>query len=90
MGGFLAILSAHRFGASRAIAFAPQWSIDPEIVPSEQRWLVYRENITSLKFRDLTAAIDTSVHFSVFFGKDRHDEAHIILFPSERENIDLI
>jgi hypothetical protein len=89
MGGFLAILSARRLGADRTIAFVPQWSIDPEIVPGEDRWLDYRKNIQRVKYKDLSSAFDTPTKFSVFFGRDRRDAMHLQFFPTQKDNLDL-
>ena len=89
MGGFLAILSARRLGADRAISFVPQWSIDPEIVPNEHRWTNYRKNIQSVKYKDLSSAFDTPTKFSVFFGRDQQDATHLQFFPTQKDNLDL-
>lgn len=89
MGGFLAILSARRLGAAQAIAFVPQRSIDPEIVPNERRWTNYTKNIQLVKYKDLSDAFDTPTKFSVFFGKDEQDATHLQFFPTQKENLDL-
>lgn len=90
MGGFLAILSANRLGATHAIAFAPQWSIDPGIVPQETRWAAYREKITHIRFPDLSDAIKHSIRYSVFFGNGGRDAEHLAHFAQNVTNLDLI
>ena len=90
MGGFLAILSARMLNADRTIAFVPQWSIDPEIIPNEHRWKNYRKKIGVIKYKDLSNAFVSSTKFSVFFGRDKNDANHLQLFPSKKDNIDMI
>lgn len=38
MGGFGALIAAGRLGASRAVVSVPQYSINPVLVPWEERW----------------------------------------------------
>jgi hypothetical protein len=89
MGGFTAMLGAARFGASDAIAFVPQWSIDPAIVPRETRWTDYRAGAGPIVHRDLSDALDGRCRFHVFFGDHPMDRIHSALFPRDRDNLDL-
>ncbi|MEM6590167.1 MAG: hypothetical protein AAF641_17105 [Pseudomonadota bacterium] len=83
MGGFLAILSLPVFGAKKAVAFVPQWSIDPSIVPGEDRWLRYRNEIKHIIYPDLTNAVRTQAKIYTFFGKDGKDGVHLQFFSNE-------
>ncbi len=38
MGGYGALLMGGRIGATRAVAFSPQWSVDPAKAPFDTRW----------------------------------------------------
>jgi hypothetical protein len=76
MGGFLAILSAPILGAAQAIAFAPQWSIDPAIVPKEDRWLGYTRKIEQIHYPDLSEAAKSPSNIYVFFGQSGKDRIH--------------
>lgn len=81
MGGFLAILSAPILEASQAIAFAPQWSIDPATVPEENRWLEYRQKIEKIHYSDLSEAVRSQSKIYVFFGiNGKLDEIHMNFF----------
>lgn len=80
MGGFLAILAARSLGASHTIAFVPQWSIDPAIVPDETRWMQYRNNINHLFFPDLSDSFHPNTQFSILFGDDPRDQKQRELF----------
>lgn len=45
MGGYGAFRFARRIGASRVVCVAPQYSVDPAIVPFEHRWAGDRERV---------------------------------------------
>ena len=89
MGGFLALLAAPKLGADHAIAFAPQWSIDPAIVPTEKRWASYRKQISEIRYPDLSEAIDGPAQVFVFFGADPIDALHVDFFARYRDRIGL-
>lgn len=81
MGGFLAILAAPILGATQAIAFSPQWSIDPAIVPGENRWLKYRHKIENIRYPDLSEAVKSQGKIYAFFGaRDKLDKIHVEFF----------
>lgn len=87
MGGFLAILSAPILGATQAIAFAPQWSIDPATVPEENRWLEYRQRIKKIYHPDLSEAVRSQSKIYVFFGINGKDEIHMNFFRQTKIEI---
>ncbi|MDA7966173.1 hypothetical protein [Ruegeria sp.] len=89
MGGFLAILAAGQLRASRSIAFVPQWSIDPDIVPGETRWSNYRSNISKIIHPDLSAAFVDSTKFYVFFGNGPSDQEHLKYFREKQDRMKL-
>lgn len=70
MGGFLAILSASVFGAKQAIAFVPQWSIDPLIVPEEDRWKQYTQRIQKIHYPDLSDVVNAGGGEYMFFSME--------------------
>ena len=80
MGGFLAILISSLVKAESVLAFAPQWSIDPEIVPFENRWMTYRSNITVLKYKDLSNSFAASTRYLTYFGTIALEKQHSIFF----------
>lgn len=87
MGGFLAILAADRFGADVSIAFAPQWSVNPKVVPFEDRWNKYRKNIEEYSIFSLEHSFANDCKFHVFCGSDARDARHLELFPTSTGNI---
>lgn len=87
MGGFLALLAAKPLGASRALAFVPQWSVDANIMPTEIRWGEYRKNISLFHHPDLSNAFDCKTDFTVFFGSNPMDKCHMDKFPKSLRNL---
>jgi pimeloyl-ACP methyl ester carboxylesterase len=67
MGGFGALAFAGRLGAKYAVAFAPQWSMDPAVVP-EKRWQKHRPNIQVENLPKLDQDLSGLVRNYVFFG----------------------
>lgn len=71
MGGFLAILFSKYINAKKVLSVVPQWSIDPNIVPNETRWLQYRQNIKNIKYPDLSGSFNPSCDYLILSGNDQ-------------------
>ncbi|MEL7689621.1 hypothetical protein [Citromicrobium bathyomarinum] len=84
MGGFGAIWAAQWLGAERAIAFAPQFSVHPDIVPGETRWTEWRNRISEWRVPSLLDSFADGTDYFVFHGDA--DSEHYHQFP-ERPNI---
>jgi pimeloyl-ACP methyl ester carboxylesterase len=84
MGGFGAVYFASRLPNCRtAIAFVPQFSIDPTIVPGETRWQQHRLRLSAFPVRHALLDANGGVDFHIFFGgNDRRDQTHLALFKS--------
>jgi pimeloyl-ACP methyl ester carboxylesterase len=84
MGGFGAIYFASRLPNCRtAIAFVPQFSVDPEIVPGETRWKEHRVRLSAWPVRHAMVDATSEVAFHIFFGgNDQRDQAHLALFKA--------
>ncbi len=80
MGGFAAIAFAGALGARRAIAFSPQFSIDPEIAPGETRWPGHRARIETLRIRSLAETYAAAPDYLVFSGIDGAEAAELAPF----------
>ena len=71
MGGFGAVVFCGRLAqARRAIAFCPQSSVDPRVVPFERRWRMLRRNIVRWDIRDAASELDNSKEYHLFHGTD--------------------
>lgn len=80
MGGFLALLGSRYLNASHVAAFAPQWSVDPRIVPNEHRWDKYVDNIDVFVHSDLRKSFVSNTKYTVVFGGDPDDSEQRNLF----------
>lgn len=89
MGGFLAILLSGPLEADHCLAFTPQWSIDPRIVPEEKRWMSYRRKIETIRYPDLSKSFETACRYTCLFGDSRDEEIHSSRFPSGLENLEV-
>lgn len=71
MGGFGAIIFAGQLrGCRSAIAFSAQSAVDPAIVPWEQRYRIYTENVARWAGLDATKLLHPNVNYALFFGND--------------------
>ena len=84
MGAFSAIMFAKYYPVKKAIAFATQYSLHPDIVPWEERWNGYQKIISEkygwknkhLEFNDKTK-------YYIISGNDKEDKKHIDMIPKK-------
>lgn len=82
MGGFLAILFSIPLEARRVLAFSPQYSIDPAVVPQETRWQKYRTGIETIYHSDLGKSWSNNCDYLAVFGDDTREDIHFPFFKS--------
>ena len=92
MGGFLAILSSRKINAIKVMAFVPQWSIVPSIVPYEHRWQEYRRGIKEVKFPDLSNAFYEDCNYYILMGAHPSERQHTryFLHHAKKPNVEVI
>lgn len=79
MGGYGAIWSSGHLEVDTVIAFAPQYSVHPEVVPTETRWADYRAAISSWRDRSLEGYFNDTTRYFTINGDA--DEIHWSRFP---------
>lgn len=79
MGGFGAIWATTIFRVDTAIAFAPQYSVHPEIVPGETRWREFTDAIAHFRHPSLASAFTTGAQIYTINGDA--DQDHWSKFP---------
>lgn len=85
MGGFAALHYGASCGAHLGIAISPQYSVDPEIVPFEDRWLA---DVARIRFRrDETRPLPRQ--YIVYDPMDPNDRRHFELFSARSPSIGL-
>ena len=92
MGGFLAILFSKFLEAKKVIAFSPQFSVCPDIVPDEKRWMNHRQSIDEYRYKDLSDSFDRNTKYALLIGDGQHEDIHYSKFIkfSSLLNIELI
>ncbi len=86
MGGFGALLFAARWpGCEAAIAFVPQYSVHPDVVPDEIRFHEWVRAIDDWRFATCIGDAPATCRRLVFFGLGQpHDMKHYALFQAAR------
>jgi hypothetical protein len=78
MGGYAALRFARAVGARTAIAISPQYSLDPRVVPFENRW---QADLARITFRE--QAIQPAVRQIIFYDpRLKVDAQHFALFEA--------
>ncbi len=83
MGGFAALAFADAIGADRVIAFCPQFSADPDVVPFEPRWLEDRNIIEQHHHRIRSVKAECHLVFDPEYDLDaKHIDRIVAQCPS--------
>lgn len=85
MGGFAALHYGSGCGARVGIAISPQYSVDPEVAPFEDRWLFDASRIAHR--RDEMAPLP--LQYIIYDPQDARDRAHFELFAARSPTIGL-
>ena len=78
MGGYAALRFARGLGAETAIAISPQFSLDPRVVPFEERW---QADLAAITFRE-RAPEPTRRQVIFYDPRMRLDDRHFRLFEA--------
>lgn len=81
MGGTMALLIAQIYTIDAVIAIAPQFSVDPAVVPDDHRWMEDREQIKTFRFPDVSTVPFEKTKTTVMHGARKEDGVHAQLFP---------
>ena len=83
MGGYGALAFASAMGATKSIAIAPQFSVDPAKVQFENRWMKYRKAIPAFDHDDLPGRILNAGRSYVFYDPFyERDAAHAAIIAA--------
>ncbi len=81
MGGFAALVISGFTPLSATLAFSPQMSIDPALVPDEGRWKKYRDRIQSVTIRQATDHMAPATQHTIIMGAARLEKPQLRLLP---------
>jgi pimeloyl-ACP methyl ester carboxylesterase len=81
MGGFAALVIGAFVPVHAALAFSPQMSIDPELVPDEGRWKRYRSRIGAIRIRSAADLMAAGTMHQIIMGSSRLEKPQMRLLP---------
>ncbi|NBE07472.1 hypothetical protein [Paragemmobacter ruber] len=81
MGGFAALVIGGFVPVRAALAFSPQMSIDPALVPDEGRWTRYRRRIGAIRIRNAADHMAAGTDHHIVMGLSRMEKPQIRLLP---------
>ena len=87
MGGFAALAIGGFVHVDAALAFSPQISIDPVLVPGEKRWMRYRKRIGAIRIRSAAEHMAERTAHTILMGRSQVEAAQVRLVP-EAANTD--
>ncbi|HBZ43151.1 MAG TPA: hypothetical protein DEO85_03655 [Maritimibacter sp.] len=82
MGGALAIASSSIIPIRKIVAFAPQYSVHPDIVKDE-RWQEYRSRITQWHLPELGSRLWSNTDTTIIYGDLGRDREHAALYQAD-------
>lgn len=83
MGGFLAILFSTPLRAARTVAVAAQYSVCPQIIPSEHRWDHFALNIGPWWYPSLLGRFNPVTAYVTLNGSIWQEKRHWSRFPHQ-------
>lgn len=84
MGGTMALILSSLMDIDSVVAIAPQFSVHPRIIPSEQRWPKFRANITDFRFPKVAGLRPERTHYVLLHGSDALEMPHVARFSRIR------
>jgi hypothetical protein len=68
------------------VAFVPQFSMSPRVVPGERRWRNHVRRIRRFKYESLEGCFRRNTEYYIVSTADRHERRHWLRFP-RRANV---
>ncbi|MCP3970417.1 MAG: alpha/beta hydrolase [Rhodobacteraceae bacterium] len=84
MAGFAALRLTEMMPVDTVIAFAPQFSVHPDLVPEETRWRPYVNRIQNWVYPDVGDLKQEDTNYYLFHGDDPEEARHWLRFPWHR------
>ena len=82
MGAYNAIQFANDINVAKVIAFAPQYSVHPDIVPGETRWKSETKKIKQWKYKHLM--FNDTTEYYIFSGNVKKEMYHTDMIPYQQ------
>ena len=81
MGATMALMLKDQIPAKTVLAFVPQFSVHPKIVPEETRWRHFRKNIKVFKYPQIELAPNPNQTAFIVHGSVPGELLHAYRFP---------
>lgn len=81
MGGYNALLLGRKMSLQRVLAFTPQYSVHPDILPEEKRWWWFRKDIDVWPFKEMDVLPKPPTRVTIFHGDTADERMHWERFP---------
>ncbi|MDU8927993.1 hypothetical protein RXV86_11410 [Alisedimentitalea sp. MJ-SS2] len=81
MGGYAAIILSGFLPVKSAVALAPQYSVHPEVTGDDERWMNWREQITTHRIRSVEEHLSDDTMYHVFHGMHGRERPQRDRFP---------
>lgn len=82
MGAYNAIQFANDINVTKVIAFVPQYSVHPDIVPDETRWRVIIKKIKKWRYKHLM--FNNTTEYYIFSGDNKMEMYHTDMIPHQQ------
>lgn len=90
MGAYNALVLGKMIPFARVVAFAPQFSVHPDIVPEEDRWNWFRKQITHWPHKQVQKLGRAARKVYIFHGDSEDEKRHWTLFPTPQNVVHYI
>ena len=84
MGATMALHLKDQLQATSVLAFVPQYSIAPGVVPEETRWMRFRKQIKDLPYERVCLPVTDGQLVIILHGGSSDELAHALRFPKTR------
>lgn len=81
MGGFSALVAPSYTTVHQVLAFAPQYSVHPDLVPDDHRWSNYRTRIKTFTIHSIADHLNSQTSYCVIHGRHGRESPQRDRFP---------
>ncbi len=90
MGGYCAMILSGLVPVERCVAYAPQFSVNPEVIPNERRWRELRERIGEHRIRSVEDYLSPDTRYYVFHGDQPKEALQRDRFEPSRQLLPIV
>lgn len=83
MGGSMAMILASLMPIDAVVAITPQFSVHPELMPDEDRWMFFRNRIADWRFAQMPDLRGAGCAVTILHGDSTDELRHALRFPSD-------